>query len=390
MDLRALAPILQHSLGTTRADMILRPPQPATPYEAADGLPCAILTPSNVQPSQAAARWRSWILPAAVSPATRISYETPWRALVTYAVAFHREHELLPTSKQLLEAFFTCIAAADLSAGTARRYLAGLHAKHRDLHLPFPLSAAERSRWGKALNTGHARQQPLVAPVTAHMVRAALRLPVHSAEACQDVMALALATLLGCRPSDLVNIDVCDFLLDFLNDPPNTAAFRIRAMKNDAQRKGHFPRIGAPKHPSNDIIARLLHWCRTYNLRPQPTCTKPLRPTAPCHACGTLFRRLHNQKPLPTADPAHAWSYDNFLSAVRRVATRLHMDPNAFTGRSCRYGALSIAADAGLPEYLVTVQTGHKQPAASNASARGYMLVTHPRALFQFYDLFQL
>jgi hypothetical protein len=218
------------------------------------------------------------------------------------------------------------------------------------------------------------------------MLHEMLRLPIRSSQDYQDIMATATATVLACRPSDAVNIEVCDFMLEYQLDPKGTAAVRLWGMKNDKWRKGHHPRIGKANDQRKDLVTWILKWCARYSLKPHPDCSKLDHPRASCKACGTLFRKLIDDKPLPTRDPQHALTTGMFTAAVRRVMTRLGHNPTPFQGRSCRSGGLSAGANVCLPDYLITLQTGH---ARGNKSAPGYMTITDPKALFALWKCFR-
>jgi len=277
--------------------------------------------------------------------------------------------------------------SADLAASSTCRYLTAIKDKHIQARARFPISASELSAWRRAIQRkmGRATQQEL--PLTKSMIHRMLCLPTRSDNEEQDVLATAVAALTACRPSDLVNVDVCDFLLSYALDPPGTAALRIWGMKNDVLRKGHHPRIGIARDPRKDVIRRILEWCARHQLAPRPQCSKRVNQSAPCTACGTLFRSLDHGVPRRTSDPAHPLSTMDFTHMVRRVVQRLGYDQRAFTARSCRMCALSVGGNQLLPSYMVTLQSGHSE---GNRSAPGYMTITHRRALFALWNAFGL
>ena len=297
---------------------------------------------------------------------------------------------MLPARPQLVTAFLSYLVAADLASSTIRRYLQSLRDQHVRRSVPFPLDPLETSRWNRAISRHSARERPQTVPVTASMIRRLLDLSVDSPEAFQDALATALCTVTATRPSDLVNIDVCDVLLQFHNDPPGTAAIRIWGSKPDVARKGHFPRVGRAANPRFDIIARILHWCLANDLLPSARCSKSARPRDPCSACGTLFRQLGpDRRTRPTRDPSHPWATIDLTRAVRRAVARLGYDPSGFEGRSCRIGGISTGAAALIPEYVIALQSGHANP-NSNPSARRYIVLQSPTAVFALWHAFGL
>jgi integrase len=386
---------LTASLPSARVDFLLLPSAGPTSYERAVGRPWA---PAGV-PERAsvverlANALRNEIMPAAQTAATRRSYDGPWGAFLIFALANRRESDLLPTAPDLLDAFVSYLTAADLAGSTIRRYLSALQDQHqrRGFALPWALEQAAKVRRAIARHSSRARRQ--IAPVTPSHLRRLLALPEGTPSDLQDTLATVLCTVTGIRPSDLVNVDVCDLLLSFAGDPPGTAALRVWASKADIARKGHHPRIGRPRQPRNDLVRWLLYWCQTHHLLPSPRCSKGARPAAQCSACGTLFRTIcQSCRPLPTADPAHPWRPIDFTRALRRAMERIGCNPAAFDGRSCGIGALSVGASNLIPGYLITLQTGHALPRDQelSSSAQRYAVLQGPRALFALWDAFGL
>ncbi len=62
------------------------------------------------------------------------------------------------------------------------------------------------------------------------------------------------------------------------------------------------------------------------------------------------------------------------VSALRMI----NVDTSAFTGVCCRMGGLTIATEAGVPENILWVQSGHAQDRA----ARRYVRLTNPDRLY--------
>ena len=388
--LDSLYPALRASLGSTQARLLTAPPAAKTDFEEADGRSFSLVDPAAARPHSAtalSAALRRSVLPAARTADTRASYAGPWGAFLVYAFAIHREHEALPAHRDVLQAFIALLISADLVADTILRYLTAILDKHKRHDMACPLPAHELADLRRAIRrqTSHAACKEL--PVTIDMLHAMLQLPVSSNQEYQDILITAVATVLACRPSDAVNIEPCDFLLHYALDPPGTAAVRLWGMKNDPWRKGHHPRIGRASDRRFDLVHWILRWCSKHNILPHHRCSKPQHASSSCQACGTLFRRLHNDVPLPTSDPRHPLTTTMMTAAVRRVAARLHLDPAAFAARSCRDGGLSAGGNACLPDYMVTLQSGH---ARGNRSAPGYMTITDPAATFALWRAFRL
>lgn len=392
LDPRLLSPVLASTLGHRASSAILASAPKATPFEIADGH--ALHLPPEAQDSVDAltAVFVGWIRPAAQHADTSTSYDGPWRAFVTFAIGFDRERELMPTSLELLQAFASYLVAADLTANTIALYFTCIKDHHLRHGLPFILAESEQRAWMRALGCKVSRPTRQDIPTTAAQVRALLVLPVRTAQEYQDILATSLATVIACRPSDLVDIDVCDFLLSFFNDPPGTAAINIRGAKPDVKRKGHHPRLGAAADPRYDLVAWILEWCAHWGYRTSDACTKQTRPHAHCFACGALFRKLDNNVPRPASNPRHSWSTDDFTKAVRQAITRLDSgtDASMYTARSCRAGALSLGASRSIPEYIMSLQSGHRRPQMSNPATQHYILLSPDGPLFELWAAFGL
>ena len=62
------------------------------------------------------------------------------------------------------------------------------------------------------------------------------------------------------------------------------------------------------------------------------------------------------------------------------------VDPVAFSGVSCRMGGLTVATEAGVPEPIMWMQSGHAQDRA----ARRYVRLTEPDRLYDTWRAFRL
>ncbi len=62
------------------------------------------------------------------------------------------------------------------------------------------------------------------------------------------------------------------------------------------------------------------------------------------------------------------------------------VDTSAFSGVSCRMGGLTVATEAGVPEHILWMQSGHAQDRA----ARLYIRLTDPDRLYDTWQAFRL
>ena len=129
---RYLRRALLTSLSTGAVDALLQRSRGPTSYESADGRPWAPRGLGQSAPTigRLAAALRQDIIPAAQTAATRSSYDGPWLALIVFALAHRHERTLMPTHPDLLDAFVSYLAAADLAGSSIRRYLSAIRDQH--------------------------------------------------------------------------------------------------------------------------------------------------------------------------------------------------------------------------------------------------------------------
>ena len=120
-------------------------------------------------------------------------------------------------------------------------------------------------------------------------------------------------------------------------------------------------------------------------LAPRPYCTKQASPHARCPICPPLFPltvhtisgfKFTNQHPSP----------DKFSSWILAALCSVGVDITAFSGVSARRGGLSTAIEAGVPEIILWMQSGHAQSRA----ARSYVALQSPSLLYKTWDAFDL
>lgn len=385
--------LLCDSVGERHAHIITARARPITQFERS-GL---LQPPRSLASSMTdffARAWDTQILPAAQVPRTRSSYDGPWAAFVVFAVADFREFELLPASRTLLQAFAAYLLSFRLRPNTIRRYLQAIRDRHVRGGFRHAVPTSEVTTWMRAIHRQGGRPPASIGTFSAGHLRKMLLLPTRvplDVETQQAILATCLATAIACRPSELVNIDVCDILFQYFQDPPGTAAVRIWGGKTDVQRKGHFPRLGRPVDPRCDLVAILRKWCRRHHLAVSPLCSKRSLPGRACSACGPLFRYIRSPLDAGVSASAARWSTARFTHAVRCAVSAIGLDPRLFEARSCRSSGISIAVEHGVPDFLIALQSGHAVPRAGPGCAmHGYIRIPAGQAVFRYWDSLQL
>ena len=71
---------------------------------------------------------------------------------------------------------------------------------------------------------------------------------------------------------------------------------------------------------------------------------------------------------------------------IVRVLSHVGMDTSVFSGVCARRGGLSTAIEAGVPEHILWMQSGHAQ----NLAARRYVQLQSPALLYETWAAFKL
>ena len=162
------------------------------------------------------------------------------------------------------------------------------------------------------------------------------------------------------------------------------AALNISQQKNDAGRKGAHKRFGKSKDPSLDFVAQMADFHAAAGMAVSPRCLKRLRPAERCRYCPPLWPRATRDKrgsdfsKESTADMVSDW----IVSGLGQAG----LDTTLFSGVCARRGGLSTAIEAGVPEVITWMQSGHAQDKA----ARRYVELKSPKLLYDTWAAFQL
>ena len=161
-------------------------------------------------------------------------------------------------------------------------------------------------------------------------------------------------------------------------------AINISSRKNDQGRKGHHPRLGSAINPDLDIVFQLQAFIAAAGLQPVAACTKRAKPEARCRFCPPLFPRSNARRAgFNTTVPP---TPDIFSSMILGGLALLGLDTSAFSGVCARRGGLSTAIEAGVPEAILWMQSGHAQDKA----ARRYVKLTSTDKLYDTFRAFDL
>ena len=375
----------------------LRDTSSGSPLDAADGnyepvvLQLASRIPTTVSAMSLA--FSTNIAPLGTSRGTRTKAWRNWRSCLTWAVARQACHQLLPMPPTALQAMLWDFASMGATNSTLKSIVDAVISRHRDAHLTPPVSGpGAYLRLTRCLGRVMGTQRPHRFGVTRDMVVALLRTPPSDALAFRNNLVTCTLTV-GCmRPGEGADAQSCDlhFNADFLRGFPQFeggSTLCTRKRKQDQERKGHWMRFGKSADPALDLNHQLGLLMDLLGTRPRTGCTKLARPGARCPVCPPLFPKLARAAdgswsvhPRPTPSSAAV------SAMVVAALESLGVDTTSFSGASCRMGGLTTAIEAGVPEHVLWMQSGHAQDRA----ARRYVRLTNPDRLYDTWRSFRL
>ena len=237
-------------------------------------------------------------------------------------------------------------------------------ARHCKAQLPSPLSGPRSylrltSCLGRLLGIQHPHKMGITRDM---IVKLLCYRPRNLVEFRNKILVCTL-TMSCMRPAEGAQAQACsiDFDADYrkgLSQYLGCSTFNTLYGKNDQECKGHWTRFGKSIDQQLDINHQLGLFMDHANTRPSKSCTARSRVGRRCTSC------------LPTT------------AALRMI----DVDTSSFSGVSCRMGGLTIATEAGVPENILWMQSGHAQDRA----ACRYVRLTDPDRLYDIWRAFRL
>ena len=368
------------------------------------------------------AAFNAEVRPGERARSTRLKYLAHRLSILTWAVWKGCLPQLLPMSDDLLRAYIWDSLAFETSLSVLKHAVGAVKAWHQRLGMAAPMDGPGDFR---RLTTSLARFQPcprlLKFPIYAGAVQRLLLLPFPAHPPCSgvippkprgkwtrcekcwvfllcwfDCLTGATGTIICSRCKELGLMTVCDIwwrfdeLAGFLQFAGG-AAFNIGIRKNDQFRCGHQARVGVPKDPRLDLLAQLREALRLLGtLGPHPGCVKSkaagraANHTVRCNVCPPVFpRRIKKGQEFDLSRPATSAEVS---ASIIRGMQHVGFDTTYYSGISARKGGLSTAIEAGVPEHILWMQSGHAQDVA----ARRYVQLNSPALLYRTYESFGL
>ena len=333
------------------------------------------------------------IVPLGSARGTRVKAWRNWLTVLTWALARGALGRVLPMDVDTLQAMLWDLTAMGASKSTLKSVVDSVIARHRDAHLPSPVTGhMTYSRLVRCLGRLLGTQQRHKFGITREIVVRLLQYQPKNLVEFRDKLVTCTLTI-GCmRPCEGAEATSCNLEFDSdyrkgLQQYKDCSTLLTVGRKQDQERKGHWMRFGKASDPTLDLNYQHGLFMDLAGTRPSATCMAATHRGKRCLNCAPLFPKLARGPgnswvlhPKPRPSPA------NISAMVVAALRRLGLDTTAFSGVCCRMGGLTVATEAGVPEHILWMQSGHAQDRA----ARRYVRLTNPDRLYDTWRAFQL
>jgi hypothetical protein len=382
------------------ASVLLRDFSIATPLERSDGnwedIMASIGGEGAASVAAASRAFDENIAPAMEAVATRQRLWACWRGVLTWAAARNVLDDILPMSLTVFQALTFDMLSVLCSATTIRAVWDAIQAQHRRTRLSSPIEGGGGySRLMRCLTRFAGHQSAFKLPISKEWIREILMqntLDPEKLVPLRNALATVVATIACLRPSEGARLQVCDLWFDYDaraggRYATGTLALNVYRRKNDQERRGHLPRLGRAQDPDLDIVHQLKTYLRVAGLTVHPDCVKAQRPHARCQVCKPVFGRAVKEGALwrMTGGEGSASAFSAMIPAALQA---IGVSGSGFSGICARRGGITTAIEAGVPEVVLWMQSGHAQ----ERSARRYIAVSRgrPEALYKTFEAFDL
>ena len=339
--------------------------------------------------AELARMWETQMDPSSVSLATREKYWRCWRWVLVWAVTHDAGDRILPMSVTTLKGISWEMMCLGCSCHHLNDVWCTIATRHKAFGLPAPMDQPGlRAKLVKAVASRKGQPLSLKLPIGKHHVHQLFALKIDSLRRLRDRNAVILAVLCCMRPSELVALQLCDVWWNYdaeadLRVVGLTAAINVSKRKNDQLRKGHHPRLGSSVNPDRDLVFQLQRMVELGGIKVHEKCVKRAKPALPCKWCPPLFGKMCAKTSAFTGEPISKPMFSDIL--VKSMAA-IGVSTKAFSGVSARKGGLSTALEAGVPEWMLFLQSGHAQDLA----ARRYVQLNSTKYLYATWAAFDL
>lgn len=274
---------------------------------------------------------RSKLTHALLSQNTISGYRYDWAMFNKWCSSMQRR--ALPATTETVSLYLTWLLEQGKKITTARRRNCAIAHEHRARGLLNPittdiqelLSGAQRLRQEKPR-----QMKPLSLEQLRRISNALLEEGTAAALRNRALMVFGFATAL--RRSSLAELQIGD--VEFGD---HGLVVSVRREKQDQEGRGRLIGVPPGKHPLTCPVRTLQGWLKVRGALPGP-----------------LFWRLN---PGDLGKPLNG---DAVCRIVKKCVARIGLDPSNYGGHSLRAGFITEAGEAGVGEFVIASQTGHR------------------------------
>ena len=346
--LATLRPLTGHlgDVEHTIREAILRPPQPQTALEGRQGAKLVLESVYEGTMAELASFFSEQVLPARLKPDSRKEYDWAWRSFVTYAVAYDALNEVFPTTRLLLHGYVSHLLAYQYAASTIIKHIAAVVARNKDYGHSV-LGFGDLRRYTDAIKRVlvSSAQHTRFRLFPYHLQAIARREAGADRTGLRNACMIMVGTVGACRKSELVELDVCDWVegrdRSGVTGASLGAALNIRAQKNSLGPRSKKFAFG--DNPELCLVSKMRLYLESTGLSPQSGCQKWARPGGAgvkCTECGPLFPAMPYGR--PTADPATRLplSKGSVAKVLATVLDEIGADHRGHSTKSMRWGGV--------------------------------------------------
>lgn len=266
---------------------------------------------------------------AARAPSTRRAYRGQWSTFTGWCERCGRCP--LPAEPATLSLFLASRAMDGIKVASLALGLSAIRAAHLDASLADPSAQPEvRAVWAGIRRT-HGAPQRQATPLTADLVRAAVRaIPSQSLHDLRSRALVLLGFTGAFRRSELVSLDVEDLT------PDPTCGLTVRLRRSKTDQVGAGADVQVPFGVAQDLcpVRAIEAWCAASGVR-----EGPLLRSVDRH--GRVGGRLDGR---------------DVARLLKSIAARAGVDPALVSGNSLRAGMATSAALAGRTDRAIMAQ----------------------------------
>lgn len=277
------------------------------------------------------ARLRAY-LDAATAAATRRGYGSDLEHFRTWCVTIG--HSALPAEPATVARYVAALAADGYKVATLQRRLAAISSAHQAAGLDTPTKSTAVRTVMQGIRRTHGTAQDGKAPLLPSDLKLMVAELDDSPAGRRDRALLLLGFAGAFRRSELVGLDVGD-----LRSTPQGLIVTLRRSKTDQEGEG--AEKGIPKGRDRELcpVRAVQAWLKAASLE-----------------SGPLFRAISRSGRVGEKRLADY----HVVRVIKELTEAIGLDPEDYGGHSLRVGLATAAAQAGVDERRIMLQTGHR------------------------------